>query len=130
MIRMRSTRTIMIAVFVISFITFAFNGCTAKPEQDKVQANPVVSKTQTVDNAVYVVAKQGWASQDPMNLKKVIDNYQDQEVIKQLFTSKAIFMLKMGMEVNILEDHQVVVKIRPVGNDAVVWTFKSILEKK
>jgi hypothetical protein len=119
-------KKIITLFLVLGIITTA--GCSSKSEQDNV--DPVKVEKKDTAQMTYVVSGRGWAAADPMNLKKVIENSNNQEALKQLFEIRAIFPLKVGMEVRIIEEHEGIVKIRPVDNDTEVWTFKGILKEK
>jgi len=79
---------------------------------------------------VYVVSQMGWASTDVMNLKKLLDNYRNDAVKKQMFDSGEVFPLKTGLRVEILAERQGIVKVKPVDNPTILWTFKAILKKE
>ena len=115
-------------ILLLVLANTAIAGCSSRSEQDN--GSPLQMKTQDINKTIYVVSGIGWASFDVMNLKKVVDNSNNQEVIKQLFETKAIFPLKVGMKVQIIEEYSGIVKIKPVDNDAIAWAFKNILTKE
>ncbi len=126
----KEKKTLVLVFLIGTFVIIS--GCSASSDNNAVpnEGNNQSASKNNAQNEVYIVSEKGWASTDVMNLKKVAENSQNTEVMKQLFASRAIFPLKTGLEVQILQEHQGIVLVKPIDSDTTVWTFKSILSKK
>jgi len=109
------------------------SGCSKKEDAAVMPEKAVEALVKDVkpsEKALYVTAKEAWASLTKNNFIALMNNINDQEVVERMFKAGAAFKLKTGIEVTLESSSDGIIQIRPVGKNFTFWTYPDTIKKK